>query len=55
MPPACTREQLLAVACPKCGVAAGAYCEERPGVVLLLAQHHADRFWAAHAALDMRN
>jgi hypothetical protein len=51
-PPPCTREQLLAVPCPTCGAAAGAYCEERSGKVLLLPHHHADRFWAARAALN---
>jgi hypothetical protein len=29
----------------------GAYCEERPGKILLLPHHHAERFWAA-SALD---
>jgi hypothetical protein len=48
-PPACTREQLLAVACPLCRATIGTYCEERPGKVLLLQHHHAERFWAASA------
>jgi hypothetical protein len=54
-PPACTPEQLLAVSCPTCGVAVGSYCEERPGKVLLLPQHHADRFWVAAASNAIAN
>lgn len=48
-PPSCIPEKLLAVPCPTCGAAVGAYCEERPGKVLLLPQHHAERYWAASA------
>lgn len=54
-PPKCTRDQLLAVPCPTCRAAVGAYCEERPGKVLLLHLHHADRFWAAHAIGAVEN
>jgi hypothetical protein len=49
-PPPCTRDQLLAVACPTCKAAVGDYCEERPGKVLLLPHHHIERFWAASSA-----
>lgn len=54
-PPTCTREQLLAVACPTCGVPAGAYCELRPGKILLLSQHCAERFWAAQGTAGAVN
>ena len=46
-PPPCTEEQLLAVSCPACTAVAGANCQRRPGKVLPLPQHHAERFWAA--------
>jgi hypothetical protein len=49
-PPPCTKKQLLAVPCPTCGAQVGSYCELRPGKVLLLPQHHAERFWAAQTA-----
>jgi hypothetical protein len=42
--PTCTVAELLAVACPTCGASADAYCEEKPGKVLLLTQHHEERF-----------
>ena len=48
-PLSCTPKKLLAVPCPTCRVGVGAYCEERPGKVLLLAHHHVERFWAANA------
>lgn len=51
-PPACTKKQLLAVPCPTCGAQVSAYCELRPGEVLLLPQHHAERFWAAQTTKD---
>ena len=46
-PPPCTEEQLLAVACPVCIATVGVKCQRRPGEVLLLSQHHAERFWEA--------
>lgn len=46
-PPPCTEEQLLAVPCPVCTAVVGASCQRRPGKVLPLPQHHAERFWAA--------
>lgn len=46
-PPPCTEEQLLTVPCPVCIATAGASCQRRPGEVLPLPQHHAERFWAA--------
>lgn len=51
-PPPCPKKQLLAVPCPTCGARVGAYCELRPGKVLLLPQHHAERFWAAQTTKD---
>ena len=51
-PPTCTAAQLLAVPCPTCRTAVGVYCESAPGKVLLLPNHHADRFWAESAALN---
>ena len=46
-PPSCTEEQLLAVRCPVCIATIGANCQQLPGKVLPLPQHHAERFWAA--------
>jgi hypothetical protein len=46
-PPPRTEEQLLAVSCPVCTAVVGASCQRRPGKVLPLSQHHAERFWAA--------
>jgi hypothetical protein len=46
-PPPCLEEQLLAVACPVCTATVGANCHRRPGEVLSLPQHHAERFWEA--------
>ena len=54
-PPECTREQLLAVPCPTCGVPAGAYFEKSPGKVLLLQYHHAERFWVARGVDAITN
>ena len=42
--PTVTKRQLLSVSCPTCGAAAGSYCEEQPGKVLLLPHHHEARF-----------
>jgi hypothetical protein len=49
--PTCTKAELLSVACPICGAAAGEYCcwVTRGGQhrILLLPQHHEARFWRA--------
>jgi hypothetical protein len=47
-----TPQQLLSVACPICKAPVGSYCEERPGKILLLPQHHVERFKAALAKVQ---
>jgi hypothetical protein len=54
-PPKCTLKELIAVPCPTGSAPVGAYCEKRPGKVLLPSHRHAERFWVASALNSIDN